>query len=96
MVACAERDGAPPSRAAFEREFEAPSLPCIFRGLAAAWPAAARWSPQRGGLAHLARLASSAAVEAMLSESSVFSGATRDHRPTASACAARGTHARLS
>ena len=96
MSSCAVCDGAPSSRDAFERDFEAPARPAVFRGLAKDWPAVTRWDPQRGGLAHLARLASSAAVEAMLSESSVFSGATRDHRPTASACAARGTHARLS
>ena len=83
----AVRESAPPSlRDAFEREFEAPSQPVVFRGLAAGWPAVARWDPQRGGLAHLAHLAADAAVEVMLSESRVFSGSTQKHRPTASAC----------
>ena len=89
MRRCLERSGAPPSRDAFVAEAEAPSEPAVYRGLAADWPAVARWDPRRGGVEHLARLAAAARVEAMLSASDAFAGATRDHQPAASAFAPR-------
>jgi hypothetical protein len=82
MRGCTVRETAPRSRAAFEREFEAPALPVVFTRLAADWPAVARWDPQRDGLAHLAQLAEDAPVEVMLSTNGCFSGSTRDHKPT--------------